>query len=782
MSIKLTRRNFLKTGAVTGAAAAVGTGAGLTWLKPAQSTPEAGSQVTKVRSACSPNCGGSCPLEVWVKDDRVIKTGPLKHEEPEYDRICLKGLSRTQFIYAPDRVKQPMRRVGARGEGKWEPISWDEAFNEIETKLKKVIAEHGIQAVGLTAAGSYSLLSGFFGACMRFAMGSGATFITGGIDSHIIIQPGWITGESGGNQYRDGFNSKLHIYWGFNITETILVEGHFLTDARNHGVRTVAIDPRYSNTAAKCDEWISVRPGTDAALALGMMNVIVSKDLHNKEYLLRYTVAPFLVGPDGKFLRQDEKYLVWDQNSQAAVASDTPGINPALSGKYQVGGAEVKTAFEVQLETINKYPLEKASEITTVPADVIEALAVEYATNPSRLQIGYGLDRWSNGDYNIMAMYALATLCGQIGRQGGGCYRGEGAYPVGYNLAPWMFPAGFSTMANFMNAIHAFEEPYPIKAWIFSGNAVNQYRPNQNQTFKALDQTELVVAIDHFYTTTAEYADIILPACTLFEKDDIMMMAHNSYVEIQSKAIEPLFESKTDLEIFREIAGRLGYGQYFAKSEAEYMAEMLQGDDTLKGITLERLRQESPVRANVPKDTYVFDLNNIKTPSGRIEFYQERYAGQGPCVADWLKPELAWDDALLQKYPFVMQNGHCKFRVHSHYANIPWLLEINERPTIDINPQDAAAKGIQDGDLVEAFNDNGHAVAWAKLNEGIRPGTLHLSEGWWRRQYYAGSHQELSYDITIERQETLYDNPLGFVLDTNYVLYETPVDFRKYQG
>lgn len=796
-SRKVSRRRFL----VGSAAATAAAGLGLSllqdegWLRVRPVQADAPVTEKTVITACSPNCGrGFCPLEVTVRNGRMVRIAPVKHaDHPEFDRICLKGLSRIQYVYSPDRLKYPLKRVGPRGGGQWKRISWEEALDTIAEVVKKNMQERGPQSIGLAvSSGSGNYLS----PGLRMATALRCVYATGGIDQDIPWADITMLGGGSDPAFEDYAQTRNQIYWGFNICETSIADAHFMLDAKQNGARIIVIDPRYSVTAAKADEWIPIEPGTDAALALGMMNVILAKGLEDRGYLVAHSVAPLLVRSDTKrFLRQsdlaaggsDKVFIAFDQMTGALVPVDQ-AEQPALEGSFEWNGVTVKPAFQLLKERVASYTPETVSKICGVPAETVERLAVVYATEkPSVIRPGYGVDRWSNGDLSAMAIYTLPILTGNIGRPGSGIGRYPGGYPL--KVGPWELPPGADPNAvRYMNPLYAVRKGSPVHVWIVQGNYLYQQVPDFNHTLEVLndpEQTDLVVAIDILMTSTAYYADIVLPAASLFEKYDMIGSAPHSYVELQNKAIEPLFESKPDLEIYYELAKRLGVPEYFDKPAEYYLRRALEnGDKTVAGITFEELQRVGFKRGNVPEQPIVPHADGkYATPTGRAQFYLEELIDFDAQLPKYEPPAMKPDS----QYPLILNNAHSRFRAHSTYADIPWLLEINPYPVVEINKQDADARDIRDGDMVEVFTKSGHAVCRAWISEASRPGTVRLSEGWWWRQFEAGNYQELSVRTVNARQERIYVGPHGtplggWVLGTTFAFYEQPCQVRKWRG
>lgn len=736
-----------------------------------------------LHGACAPNCWSGCKLLVHVRDGKLVKTerGPL--EDSRYDRICLRGLTHVQRVYHPDRLEYPMKRAGERGEGKWQRISWDEAINTIAGNLNDIKTKYGSKGVAFAStSGYYGIINGFYGSILRFANMFQGTYCSAALDSAMPLGMYQVLGgpsHNQGNEAADLVNAKLIVLWGSNVTESNLQNWHFIADALDNGGRLIAINPNFTIAASKADMFVPVRPGSDAALALAMMNVIIENKLYDQQFLLERTVAPFLVRQDnGQFVREgdilqggSDKYIVWDQSSNQPQPFDASGISPALAGTYNVKGMQNKTAFQLLSEHVEEYSPDKSKALTGVSEDLVESVATEYATNkPATIYWGFGLDRYYHGDITGRALAMLAALTGNIGKPGATPWGGFGAATLvssPLQTGRWISPTG--TSATFLNNLLVYDaiekgDPYPIKALVVTNcNYVITF-PNQNKVLNDLfPKLDFIVVADQFMTDTARYADIVLPSTTWFENDDVVNSMH-PHVMFQEKAIEPLYESKSDLDIFSLLANKMGAGDQWNNTVEEYM-QLIFDDPKLReaGITLEKLKNQGSIRVT-PSPYIPFQDLNFDTPSRRIEFYSEKLNNKLPV---FYPPIEAWsDNPLASKYPLVCIQAGSRFRVHTQYSNIPWLRELDPQPVVEINPSDAQVRSISDGDVVKVYNDRGNVTLHAKLNEALRPGLVNISRGCTTSQFIDGNSQQLIAD---------YRNP-----DTlNCSFFDTLVEVRK---
>jgi len=712
----------------------------------------------KVVRTCMPLvCGPGCGLLAHVKDGVLVKVEP--GDFPGTGHVCARCLSAVKMVYHPDRLKYPMKRQGARGEGKWQRISWDEALDTIVQRFREISDRHGSSSVAWTmdfmALMTTDAIMGFIGACQgTFLLPWGYGDSGGVCNDTVCFGSPWCYGED----YTSRFdNPALCLNWGGNPAETDSFKWRRIRDAKERGARLVAIDPLFSTTASKADEWVQIRPGTDGALALGMMNVVLDRELQDTSFITEYTVGPFLVRTDnGMFLREgdiasheSEKYVVWNTRTNTPQAHDTPGLSPALTGVYQVKGVDCKPAFQLLMELVQQYPPQRASEITGIPTDTIIRLAAEYATTkPAASFRGMGCQRTFHGDLTYHAINTLAAITGNI------CL--EGHIPFELNHLAFM-SRGIGNLLPIMQMYDAIAngKPYPIRAlWITRLNLMSSL-PNFNRITKELvPLLEFIVVTDLFMTTSAQYADIVLPACSLYECSDVFFPLGNgshNYLQLQQKVIEPLYESKSDLEIAASLAKRMGMDDFLTESEEELIELILaSGHPSMEGITLEKLKES-------PMPPAISSMPAFGTPSGRLEFYIERLRDFGQELPFYMEPLESQLTPLAQRYPLSIITPHPKHRLHSTFANIPWLRELDPEPILEMNPADAQARGIQARDLVRVFNDRGEVKLRVKLNRGVRAGVVKLEEGWWPSDYVEGTHQALTHETINPAQQAVFE-------------------------
>ncbi len=750
-----------------------------------------------IRTVCDPNCHANprCGIAAHVENERIVKIEPGAFPLPEYDgRICAMGMARLEQQYHKDRLLYPLRRIGARGEGRWQRISWNEAFELLAGRLANIAEQHGSRSLAFFAgSGAAGVLTK--NSAQRFAAAIGGTaYRAGGVDygvpkglEYMFGVPASTFFRPGGHEMADAVNSQMILLWGGNGADTRLVDFHFITAAQQRGVKLVCIDPNRSATAQRADQWISPRPGTDTALALALLDEILQHGWQDDGFLQRHTNAAFLVRhDDGALLRTADlfggnamDYLVWDASrNRAAPYTNCPA--PALHGNYRVklsDGATVECApsFELLRELARNYSVERAGEITGVPVTTIRDLAREFAARrPAAIRIGYGVDRWYYSDYTARAVANLVVATGNVGIAGGGISVHDGTYSAPLNLHPFRSPGGREAATldaiSLMKAIER-SDPYPVRAlWLSASNMFNQTSANRARVLRDIvPKLDLLVVVDHFMTDSAALADFVLPACTIFEKKDLVA---GMFLQLQRQAVQPAGESKSDWDIFAGLSARMGIGEYFAGAPEQYFTEMIESDHRLlKGITLERLESEDAVLLDRPRAPYVaFTELKFKTPSGRIELYKEELVKHGAELPDYHEPiEASPANPLYERFPLTLLFSHSRHRIHSTFANLPKFKQVEPEPTIEINPVDAASRAITSDQCVRVYNERGSVCLKARLNDDLKPGVAVISEGSWVKDFPAGDPYSLTHESVSPTSE-------------NYAFFDTLVEIEADDG
>ncbi len=766
----LSRRVFIKTGLAGAALGACGALPPVArWLRRSDAATDPQERVAYTYHP--PNCGGRCSFKCTARDGKLVKIEANEWPDKRHSLICLRGLSELERVYSPDRIKTPLKRAGERGEGKFVPISWDEALTTIANKLKELKDKYGGKSIYLKASSGVEHPMFSLGAMLGVQMTN-----AGGIDIGISGGLNQVTGVGlfgpMNNEVTDWVNSKTILMMGCNFLETAMTDAQFFYDAKEAGAKIISIDPSYSTTTTRCDQWISLRPGTDTALILALINQVFVNKWYNEEYLRKNSTAPFLIrADDKKLLKAGDKFLVMDKNTGSFQPYDTPGIQPELEGDFSADGVKLQTVFAALREHTKGNTPAWASKITEVPEKVIADLAKQYATaGPAVVTWGWGgPDKWYHADSMGRAAGILAALTGNIGRIGGGVGACNHHLP-GY-FAPfkgWPLPKdkGFGPAKPEMPAPDFPYKPNSVRAVIIQGNALNQWQANANKTAAWLKKLDLVVVVDIFQNDSVNYADIVLPTCTNFEMeyDSYNLQIRRNHIMTMQKVIDPLYESKTDFQIEKELAAKLGLDQYLPKTPEDLnRARLNDPAPPLRGITVETLKANRYIqRLNAPWEPFRSNMNQVyATPTKKIELYSEKLLSFNAGFPSYEEPqEASPSNPLFKKYPLQFSQAHTRYRAHSSFSNARWILQIIREPKVEMNPRDAQKRGLKNGDLVEVFNDRGKFQARYQATPEMRPGSIRVSEGWWSKYFAAGNLQNVTNSALNPRGYPLIHGPV----------------------
>lgn len=757
---QLSRRKFLQTSSLAGALAA--TDLALPF-KALAAPGEKAEEEKVVWSACTVNCGSRCPLRMHVKDNRITyvetdNTGTETYNLDHQVRACLRGRSMRRRVYNPDRLKYPMKRVGKRGEGKFKRISWDEALTEIAQSLRKNIEAYGNESIYLNYG------TGTLGGTMTRSWPPGATMVArlmnciGGYLNHygdystaqiaVALDYTYGGGWALGNSMADIENTKLIVLFGNNPAETRMSGGgltYCIEQAKaRSNAKLIIIDPRYNDTGAgREDEWIPIRPGTDAALVAAMAYVMITENLIDKPFLDKYCVG-------------------FDEVTMPADAPKNGHYKAYILGEGTDG--------------IAKTP-DWAAAITGIPASRIISLAREIATTkPAFIAQGWGPQRRSNGEFISRAIAMLPILTGNVGIHGGNTGARESAYGLPFVRMPTLTNPVQASIPMFLwtdaivrgpqmtaltDGIRGVEKlSAPIKfIWNYAGNCLINQHAQINRTHEILQdesQCEMIVTIDNHLTSTAKYSDILLPDCTASEQMDFALdayVANMNYVIFADQVIQPSFECRNIYQMLSDLAEKLGVKEQFTegRTQEEWLRHIYaQSREALPELpSFEEFRAQGIFKKVDPNGCFVAyedfrrdpEKHPLQTPSGKIEIYSSRLAeiaktwqlAEGD-VIDPLPIHVQsfehYGDPLMEKYPLQLSGFHYKARTHSTYGNVDVLQAANPQE-MWINPLDAASRQIKDGDKVRIFNDRGEVRVDAKVTPRIMPGVVGLGEGAW---------------------------------------------------
>ncbi|HWI61298.1 MAG TPA: DMSO/selenate family reductase complex A subunit [Symbiobacteriaceae bacterium] len=746
----ISRRSFLTWSAALGAGAALGVGAGteggLRVFGTTAAAAKMPSEVKVVPQQCTYNCGGySCVLKLHVQDDTIVRVDTDDVDRPGFPamRGCLRGRSIRQFVYNPDRLKQPMKRVGKRGEGKFVPISWDEAFTTIAQNLDRVIKKYGNHAVYYQLASGvdmpsrnavYRLLNMMGGYLSYYGTYSSACYSWAAPYTYGAVET---------QSADDLVNSKLIVLFGYNPAETHQGGGneyYWFLQAKRAGAKFIVIDPRYSDTVkGLADEWIPIKPTTDNALIDALAYVMITENLQNQAFLDKYCLG------------FDEQHMPAGAPAKASYKS------------YVLGEAD----------GVKKTP-EWAEAITGVDRATIVRLAREISqTKPTCFMQGLGIQRHAYGEQPVRGVALLAAMTGNVGIAGGGpgLQAGRKSQPT------TTFPAGTNpvkaqiSVFQWTEAIVRGTELRPkdgllnaerldsnIKfMWNYGGNCLINQHSDCGATHKILQDEslcEFIVVHDVMMTPSARYADILLPDATSYERWHMGRPNANVMGDIFMlgvPAITPLYDVKDSYQVAKGVAEKLGLGAKYTEGKATYDLWLQEVLTALAAKTpgmpsFEELKKDPILRSKQTKPVVAYasfiadpEKNKLKTPSGKIEIFSDRLvklaaergnAAELPAIPKYVP---AWEGPqsdLVGKYPLQCTGHHVKRRVHSTHDNNPWMEEV-EAQAVTMSTVDAAARGIKDGDLVKVWNDRGEIHLPARVTTTVLPGVVDIPQGGW---------------------------------------------------
>ena len=775
----ISRRSFLKTGAAVAGAAAVGVE--LTTLADKAHAVDIPDHVAIC--GCTGNCSGFCSMEVTVREGKMVDISRQHFPDERHERVCSRGYTHLERVYSPMRIKYPMRRVAGtqRGTDEFEKISWDEAFDEIASKWKSYESQYGPNA-NIICWGTGSLNGdGSNVWCNRMANILGYPQLSTQFDSNgLTAFPrtfGYTTAALG-NDSRMVPEAKRIFVWGANPTESCPPTWYWDILAIENGARMTVIDPIYTIAASKAHDYVPIQGGTDALLAIGMMKTAVAEGLTDYATMVRLSVAPYLVNVDTyRYLRYsdmgvvpagDPTDLILVTDGAGNFASPYEIFTPAITGEYEVPGlGTYKPAYQLLVERLDEYDMNFIAQTTTIPVEKIVSLTHDWCDGPTTLHSGYGPDHWANGQTYYYCVGALMIITGMIGKPGTG-YVGSGMainYANGGDISKFSTVPGKGTWTiPEPRAAIAFEThkwgniDMPLKSMFIMGCGVIGNFPDRQRWLKIIMDLDYVVCADVYMCETALYSDLVLPVPHYWEHD-FYINGGGPYLRTSAAATPPQFDCKTDMEICFELEKRMGStlgSEYYPT--VEQLCQEAFNNDTARalGLSWDRLKSEKFIESDQSAYGYVGSFGfMLATATSRAQFFQEALVPDHPYVENWdvkreslpywEPPVEAWkDNALFSKYPIAFISERSKFKCHSQYTFNPTLLEIDPEPSVNINPDDAAARGIKEGDYIKIFNDRGFVVLKSHLHAGIRPGMAQMDHGWQRDQFVAGHYADLS--------------------------------------
>jgi anaerobic selenocysteine-containing dehydrogenase len=657
---------------------------------------------------------------VTVEDGRAIDIRGAPDHPPTGGTLCTKVARYLERTYSEERVLHPMKRVGPKGAGRFERIGWDEALDTIAARFAEIAGSpDGPQAiVPYSYAGTMGILQ--YGSMdRRFFNRLGASQLDRTICA-TAGKAGWVAtiGAAMGTDVERFDESRLILIWGSN---PIVSNLHFWTraqEAKRRGARLVAIDPYRSQTAEKCHQHIALIPGTDAALALGIMHVLIAEDLLDRDYIARHTL----------------------------------GFD-ALRGRAA------------------EYPPQRVAGICGIAAETITELARAYGTTkPAAIRVNYGLQRHAGGGNAVRAIACLPALIGSWRHPAGGALLStSGTYPVDYRALerPDLIRGSPRTinMSAIGDALLAASDP-PIRAvYVYNSNPV-AVAPESSKVQTGFARDDLFCVVHEiFQTDTADYADILLPATTQLEQLDIHSSYGHLYALANNPSIAPLAEAKPNTEVFRLLAARMGFSEpCFRDSDDDLARQAFNASHPrATGLDWDALKAAGFKRLAVPEVYAPFAEGNFPTPSGKCEFYSARLAQEGhDPLPTFIPPResVASNPALARRYPLAFISPPARNFLNSSFANLPSFVAEEKTPHLDVHPADATSRKIATGNRVRIFNDRGSFTATARVTDRTRPGVVVAPSIWWKKLSPDGTNANnvTSQALTdLGRAATFYD-------------------------
>ncbi len=696
-----------------------------------------------IKTACPHDCPDTCSMLATVEDGKLLRVSGNPENPFTRGNLCRKVAHYEERVYSPDRLLTPLHRVGKKGAGEFAPISWDAAIAEIASRWQGIIAENGPEAIlPYSYAGTMGVVN--MSACdTRLWNRMGASQLLRTICSSAAeVGYGYVNGWSGGMDPEDFVNSRFIIAWGTNLSSTNVHQMPLVREAQAKGATFVVIDPYRTRTANAADWFVQPKPGTDAALALGMANVIFQENLHDLAFLEQSTVG-------------------WE--------------------KFR--------------ERCTEYPLERVAQITGLEADEIARLARAYATKtPSAIRLGYGLSRNGNGGGMIRAIACLPAVIGAWGKPGSGLLLSTSAHfplnnrnikrpdlvhsPDDESAVKWgrRVPRAIN-MNEIGKALLETTDP-PIRAlYVYNSNPA-AVAPNGNLVRQGLLRDDLFTVVhEQMMSDTALFADIVLPATTQMEHLDLMRSYGHLYLNLCQPAVPPLGESRPNIEVLNALAKAMDYtDSVFDETAEEVIRGALVSDSPLmQGITYEYLQAHGFAKLRTPSEPFVpyaageaGGARGFKTLSGKVEFFSQKAARDGFDPLPTYEPpaeSAEADPEMGRRFPINLLTPAAHHFLNSTFSNLPSLQKGEKEPRIWVHPADAEARGVADGDWLRVWNKRGEVKLRAVVSENVKPGVAWSPSLWWNRDSPDGGN------VNVLTSDRLTDMGGGSTFHTNLVQF-----------
>ena len=652
--------------------------------------PSPGIERKVVKAACPHDCPDTCGMHISVENGVAVKVEGAKDMPFTQGTLCTKVAHYLERTYSRERVLYPQKRVGAKGEGKFERISWDEALDTIAAKFRQIAAVEPQAILPCSYAGTMGMVQ--YGSMdRRFFHKLGASLLERTLCSSAGKVGMKITLGAGVGMDPERFDeAKLILIWGSNPIVSNLHLWSRVQEAKRRGARVVAIDPYRSLAAAKCDQHLAPLPGTDAALALGLMHVIINEGLYDADYVERHTL----------------------------------------------GFAQLR-------ERVQDYAPHNVAAICGLEAEAIAALAREYArTRPAAIRLNYGMQRHSGGGMAVRTITCLPALTGHWRDAAGGVLLSTGDW-YGMNHAALeradLIPNRPRTINQSALGDALTAARPPVRAiYVYNNNPV-AVCPDSRKVIAGFRREDLFTVVHEiFLTDTTDYADIVLPATTQLEHYDVHKSYGHLYLLANNPAIAPVGEAKPNSEVFRLLAARMGFTEAcFRDSDEDICRQALASTNPrMAGADWEALKAQGWQRLKLPARFAPFAEGNFLTPSGKCEFWSQTALDMGmDPLPVYIPPRESAQSApqLAEQYPLAFISPPARNFLNSSFANMPFALKEAGEPYLDIHPGDAAARGISEGDAVRIFNGRGSFVTKARVSTRVRPGVVAALSVWWKK-------------------------------------------------
>ena len=650
--------------------------------------------MTHIKGCCPHNCPDTCGWVVTL-DDAGTPTHITGDPDHPYTQgwLCSKVNRYLEFVFHPDRLRTPLRRVGTKGEGRFEPVSWDAALDEIVGRWQEIIAKHGPEGI---LPYSYSgTLGGVHAEVCNHRLWTrmGASGLERALCSASGTEAMRLTvGASIGADPEDFVNSRLLLLWGTNPASTHPHMIPWIDEARRRGAKVWLIDPHRTLTANRADVHLMPRPGSDGALALGLMHLLFANGWVDEPWAREHTLG-----------------------------------------------------FDQLRERVREWTPERTAEATGIALDQLHDLARDYGTiRPSVIRCSMGLQRHSNGGATIRALACLPALVGDYGQSGGGILFSTGGFwpwPESVVCPPELRENSPNPQPRVLNTnrlgAELLEADPPVRSlFVFNSNPAT-VAPNSRRILKGLAREDLFTVVhDLFLTDTAKWADIVLPSTSQFERWDLHKSYGHLYVQLNRPVMPPLGEAKSNWEVHQLLAERLGYTEAcFQQSEETIIQALLrEGGEPVAHIAWEELLENGYARLNYPRPHVPFADGKFFTPSGKVELYSQQLADAGLDPLPGFEPDVEsreGNSSGYRRYPLQLVSAASHHFLNSTFANLPSMRHRHGDPTVELHPDDARERDIRHGDWVEVANDRGAFLARARVTDAVQPGTVFTPTLWW---------------------------------------------------